>query len=96
MKYQVGDKIKFAEEKRPYTIRACNDRFLVCTKPFALRHTVLYTIVDLHERIRGTDWWILGVYDYMDDADCEWCLEELILGECEISYRNRIRLNIEK
>ena len=42
---KVGDKIRFAEEKKPYTIRACDDRFLVCTKPYNFRpKTMLYII----------------------------------------------------
>ena len=94
MTYKVGDKIRFAEEKKPYTIRACNDRFLICTKPFAPKHTVLYTIVDLQKEIRGTDWWVLGIYDYINDSDCKQCLDDLVSGECEISHRNRIKLNI--
>jgi len=96
MPYKVGDKIKFVEEKKPYTIKACNERYLVCTKPFNLKHTVLYTIVDLQEGIRGTNWFVFNIYNYMVDSDCKQCLEELISGECEISHRNCIKLNIEK
>ncbi|WP_148289423.1 hypothetical protein [Fibrella aestuarina] len=32
----------------------CADRFLICTKPFNPRRTVLYTIVDLKKGIHGT------------------------------------------
>lgn len=95
MEYKVGDKIRFIEEKNPYTIRACNDRYLICTKPFNLQHTVLYSIVDLQEGIRGTNWWVFNVYEYMDAEDCKKCLDDLISGECEISHRNRIKLNIK-
>jgi hypothetical protein len=41
-------------EKRSYKIQARSDRYLVCTKPFNLRKTVIYTIVDLDQYIRGT------------------------------------------
>lgn len=95
MEYKVGDKIKFVEEKKPYTIRACNDRYLICAKPFNLKHTVLYSIVDLQEGIRGRNWWVFNIYEYMDDADCKQCLDDLVSGECEISRRYRIKLNIE-
>ena len=65
MKFNKGQKIWFAEEKRPYTIRACNERYLICTKPFNLQpKTVMYTIVDLEEEIRGTDGYSIGPYDY--------------------------------
>lgn len=52
---EVGARIYFAEEKQPYRIRARSKRYLVCTKPFNPRHTVLYTVVDLHEGVRGTE-----------------------------------------
>lgn len=57
---KVGDKIKFAEEKQRYTVQACDFLFLVCTKPFNPAHTVLYTIVDLEENVRGTENLIFG------------------------------------
>lgn len=87
MKYNVGDKVFFAEEKRPYTIRACNERFLICTKPFNLAHTVLYTIADLKEGIRGTDGYSMGPYSYQSDEDCRAFLAELIQGAA-IDERN--------
>lgn len=47
-KYNKGQKIWFAEEKRPYMIRACNERYLICTKPFNLQpKTVMYTSVSI-------------------------------------------------
>ena len=104
LNFKVGDKIKFAEEKRSYTVRACNLRFLVCTKPFNLRpNTVIYTLVDLAKQIRGTNNYIFNPWDYVSDQDCEECLHELTkrvikrdLGEdsCEISHRTQIDLNI--
>ena len=76
--YNVGDKIYFAEEKKPYTIRACDERFLICTKPYNFRpRTVIYTIVDLVEGIRGTDNYSIGPYDYYDTDDCNAVLGEL-------------------
>lgn len=91
--YNSGDKIYFIEEKRPYTIIACNKRFLVCTKPYNPKHTVLYTIVDLKENIRGTENLIFGI-SFGTKEDCEEALERLTNGETEVSYRNRIELNI--
>lgn len=96
MEYKVGDKIKFAEEKKPYTIRACDNRYLICTKPYNPKRTVLYTIVDLQEGIRGTNFFVFNIYDYVFTSECRLCLRDLISGECEISHRNRIKLNIEK
>ena len=96
MEYKVGDKIKFAEEKSPYTIRACDNRYLICTKPYNPKRTVLYTIVDLQEGIRGANFFIFNIYDYVFTSECRLCLRDLISGQCEISHRNRIKLNIEK
>ena len=77
-KYNVGDRIYFAEEKRPYTVRACDDRFLICTKPYNFKpKTVIYTIVDLVEEIRGTDNYSIGWCDYYETKDCERMLDEL-------------------
>ena len=88
-----GQKIYFAEEKRPYTVRACDGRFFICTKSYNLRkNTVLYTIVDLQEGIRGTDGYSIGPYDYTTDEDCEAFLKELQEGE-KIRERNKIAFN---
>ena len=97
MKYKVGDKIYFFEEKHSYTVRACDDRFLVCTKPYNFApNKVMYTIVDLQEEIRGTDGYVFSPYDYFSDEDCNAYLSELQSGVIHISYRNRIKLNIRK
>lgn len=92
-RYTKGNKIYFQEEKKPYTVRACNDRYLICTKPFNILHTVQYTIVDLIENIRGTENLIFGA-SYETDEECNEAILRLNSGETEISYRNRIDLNI--
>lgn len=89
----VGDKIKFEEEKQAYTIRARNDRFLICTKPFNLKKTVLYSIVDLHEGIRGTENLVFGM-GAETDWQCWEMLTRLVEGTSEISRRNYIELKI--
>ena len=91
---KVGDKLKFAEEKQMYTIRARNDRYLVCTKPFNPKRTVLYTIIDLIEGIRGTNDFILNPYNYELAEDCQQCLKDITSGEAKISSRNKIPLKI--
>ena len=104
MEYGVGDKIYFAEEYYPYTIQACDERYLICTKPFNPKHTVQYTIVDLKDGIRGADnyWKWGGFVDYKDRKECERMLRALY-GDCDdqdkpvmISHRNQIELNIVK
>ena len=104
MKYKIGDKIYFAEEKKPYTIRACDERFLICTKPYNFKpKTVIYTIVDLKEGIRGTDNYSIGWCDYYTTRDCKRMLKELQKTYADndyplfgtyISRRNYIGLNI--
>jgi len=92
--YSPGEKIKFVEEKQRYTIQACDDRFLICTKPMNAKRTVLYTVVDLQEKIRGTEGLVFCV-GFETRELCEEALERLASGYTEISYRNRIPLKIE-
>lgn len=100
MAYNVGDKIKFKEEKQRYTVQAADKRFLVCTKPFNARKTVLYTVVDLEEGIRGIENLVFGAGAETREQ-CEEMLSRLNgtdieLGwQTEVSRRNRVRLNIE-
>lgn len=93
--YKAGDKIKFTEEKRRYTIVACDNRYLICTKPFNAKKTYLYTIVDLEEEIRGTDGYLFTKYNYTRKEEAQQYLDELNCGKCEISHRHRLELNIE-
>ena len=89
-----GSKVTFAEEKKPYTVRSIGSRFAVCTKPFNLKNTTLYTIIDIQEKIRGTENLIFGL-GAETDQDCDEMLCRLESGETEISYRNRINLLIQ-
>lgn len=57
----VGDKVWFKGERLGYTVQARSGRYLVCTKPFNPRHTVLYTVVDLDEWVRGTENLVFGM-----------------------------------
>jgi hypothetical protein len=95
MKLKKGDKVWFPGEKQGYTVRACDERYAVCTKPFNPRKTVLYTIIDLKENIRGTENLIFCM-GFETDELCMEALCRLIAGESEVSHRNRIPLVIEK
>lgn len=94
---KIGDKIYFESEKRPYTIKACNSRYLICTKPFNLKHTVLYTIVDLDKNIRSTNNLVFNIYDYTNQNDIDQCLKDLTDENhvCGLSRRNKIDLDIK-
>lgn len=55
MNIKVGDKIKFKSEKIRYTVTACDDRFVIATKPYNPQKTYLYTIIDLVKKQRSSD-----------------------------------------
>ena len=86
-----GSKIIFAEEKKGYIVRSIGKRYAVCTKPFNLKNTVLYTVIDIDNKIRGTENLVFGMGAETDD-DCNEMLSRLECGESEISYRNRVPL----
>lgn len=97
--YQVGDKIRFVEERRSYTVRARSDRYLVCTKPFPLHKTVLYTIVDFQEQVRGTENLVFGLGAETEEQCAE--MIERLEGrsddvQTEVSHRNRVLLKFHE
>ena len=87
-----GDKVVLPGEKRPYTVRCRDDRFIICTKPMNLRHTVLYFIVDLKLKLRGPDNMIF-CSGYETDDQCEARLKELQEGLIEVSRRRSVPLD---
>ncbi len=95
----VGGKIWFEGERCGYTVQARDARFLVCTKPFNPRHTVLYTVIDLEEDIRGTENLSFGM-GAETRSECEEMLDRLTareIGECTaVSHRNRVPLRITR
>ena len=93
IKLSKGDKVKFASEKQHFTVREANDRFAICTKPFNLRRTVIYTIVDKKLQIRGADDLIFGM-GYETDEQCKDALERLERGEAAVSRKKFIPLDI--
>lgn len=90
-----GTKIWFNEEKRPYKVMVSSERYLICTKPFNLKKTVYYTIVDLNDSKRGTDNRLFSK-GYETREDCLDNMVDLLDGQIEISHRNRIDLKITK
>lgn len=57
----VGSKIKFLSEKQRYMVQASDERFAICTKPMNALKTVLYTIIDFEEDVRGPEDLIFGM-----------------------------------
>lgn len=94
MKANIGDKVYIPNQKRPFTVRARDDRYIICTKPFNARKTVLYFIVDMEEQRRGPDNMVF-CSGYETDEQCRERLEELQKGEIEVSYRRGIPLDID-
>ncbi len=94
MKAKVGDKVYVPKEKKPYKVRARDDRYIICTKPFNPQHTVLYFIVDLVEKWRAPDNMVF-CSGYETDEDCQERLAELQSGEIELSRRRGIPLDID-
>lgn len=93
-KLKIGDKIKFSTEKQRYTIQARNERYIICTKPFNAKKTVLYTIIDMERYCRGEDSLIFH-RGYETQEECQENLQHLINGEMEVTYRNVIKLDVE-
>lgn len=94
MKVKVGDKVYVPNEKKPYKVRVRDDRYIICTKPFNVEHTVLYFIVDLVERWRAPDNMIF-CSGYETDEDCRERLKELQDGVIELSSRRGIPLDLD-
>ena len=94
MKVAVGDKVYVPTDKRPYTVRARDDRYIICTKPFYARRTVLYFIIDLVDKWRAPDNMIF-CSGYETDEDCKERLKELQDGKIQLSRRRGIPLDIE-
>lgn len=94
MKVSIGDKVYIPNQKRPFRVRARDDRYIICTKPFNPQHTVLYFIVDLVKKWRAPDNMIF-CHGYETDEDCQERLQELQSGKIELSIRRGIPLDID-
>lgn len=89
----VGDKLRFHGTRQWYTVRATGKRYAVCTKPFALQRTVIYTVLDFQKQVRGTENLVFGMGAETDEQ-CREMLERLESGETEVSHGNRVPLDI--
>lgn len=94
MKVNVGDKVYVPTEKRPYTVKARDERYIICTKPYNAQHTVFYFIIDLVEKWRAPDNMIF-CRGYENTEDCLERLKELQNGKIELSRRRGIPLDID-
>lgn len=94
MRVNIGDKVCVPTDKRPYTVKARDERYIICTKPFNVRHTVLYFIIDLLNKWRAPDNMIF-CSGYETTEDCQERLKELQDGTIELSRRRGVPLDIE-
>jgi hypothetical protein len=91
----LGAKVYVPTDKRPYTVRARNDQFAVCTKPFAARKTVMYFVLDAVHGVRGTENLVFG-FGAETDKDCAEMLARVTSGDTEVSHRNRVDWDIAR
>lgn len=89
---KVGDRVFIWGEVRPYRVRCKDDRFIICTKPFNLKRTVIYFIVDLQEKRRGPDNMVF-CSGYETQEQCEERLMELQSGTIDVSVRRSVPLD---
>lgn len=94
MKVNVGDKVFIPIHVNPFRVQARDDRFIICTKPFNPKRTVLYFIIDLQTRRRGPDNMVF-CSGYNTKEQCEERLKELQSGKIEVSQRHGIDLDFD-
>lgn len=94
MRVKVGDKVYIPIEKNPYTVKARDDRYIICTKPYNPQRTVLYFIIDLVEKFRAPDDMVF-CSGYETDEQCEERLKELQSGKIGMSRRRGVPLDID-
>ena len=99
--HKVGDRIYVKRETIGYKIQARDDRYVIATKPYNIKHTVLYFIIDTLLDIRGPDDMVF-CFGYETQEQCEERLKELQSGEIAVSMRNSVpaddiaRVKVEK
>lgn len=90
---EAGDSVTFREERQCYKVYASDNRYAVCIKPFNVRGTTLYTIVDKVRGERGPDDRVFSE-GCETQSDAERILRQIQTGEIGVSYRKRIPVNI--
>lgn len=102
----VGDKVKLADTVQKWTVRGVTKagRFAILTKPFNLRRTVLYSVIDFDRGVRGRDnFYGLGyetdeqvadaLHNFQHEEDgTAWapdpCADDWCRGSAEVSSRS--------
>ncbi len=84
---KVGDKVYWKGEKKGYTVKARNERYIIVVK--MLFGKPCYSILDLQEGICSTNDFVFNPYDYAEQEDIEQSLVDLNNGEYELSRRHQ-------
>ena len=87
-----GDPVFVWGEVRPYRVKCRDERYIICTKPFNPKHTVMYFIIDLEKGIRGPDNMVF-CFGYETQEQCEERLKELQTWWIEVSQRHCVQLD---
>ena len=86
-----GDPVFVWGEVRPYRVKCRDERYIICTKPFNPKRTVMYFIIDLELGMRGPDNMVFCC-GYETQEQCEERLKELQNGQIEVSKRRSVAL----
>lgn len=87
--HKVGDRIYIKRQAIGYKIQARDNRYVIATKPYNIKHTVLYFIIDTLLDIRGPDDRVF-CSGYETKEQCEERLKELQSGKISVSRRNSV------
>lgn len=97
--WAVGDRIKFARDRRLWDVRATTTNVIVLTRQadFKPKGVLFYTIVDVRAGVRGAvntigQGWGDGTFS---DTECRALAEEIETGRHEISQRNWVSIEVE-
>lgn len=93
--YPVGTKLYANNGKRPYVVKASDERFAIATKPHF--GTVLYTILDKEKKVCGPDNLVFSNgYEKQEDIDYNLRHLQGLEGPdpLEVSYRRAVRLDV--
>lgn len=90
----IGCTLTFVRNPEEYTVKACDSRFVICTRPG--RTTPEYTIIDLEKNIRGPHNFLFSKYDFSRQGYIDKLLFDLNheFGGVKISEQSKIPLDI--
>ena len=101
--YNLGDKLKFAEERRWWTVRGVSQRYIICTRigrgsnkgtKEEVARQILYTILDLKTYRRGAHDLIFNIYDFDSQEGIEELLNDLKDKNTHLSASNNVPICI--